>query len=91
VSTSPPLTPDRRYIVVRGRLWRATNPHLSAQERATWVARLMDARRAVQAAMRGGDAQALRTARCAVDAASTGWASAGRSGGRTAARITTGT
>jgi len=72
VSTSPPLTPDRRYIVVRGRLWRATNPHLSAQERATWVARLMDARRAVQAAMRGGDAQALRTAWCAVDAAKHG-------------------
>lgn len=72
MSTSPPLTPDRRYIVVRGRLWRATNPHLSPEERATWVARLMDARRAVQAAMRGGDAEALRAARRAVDAAKHG-------------------
>ena len=35
---SPPLhTPDGRYIVVRGRLWRAANPSLSADVRATLV------------------------------------------------------
>lgn len=67
-----PLTPDKRYIVVRGRLWRATNPNLTATERARWVAALMDARRAVQAAMRNGEATALRSARRAVDAAKRG-------------------
>lgn len=67
-----PLTPDKRYIVVRGRLWRATNPSLTATERARWVAALMDARRAVQAALRNGEAMALRSARRAVDAAKRG-------------------
>jgi len=70
--STPPLTPDKRYIVVRGRLWRATNPNLTATERARWVAALMDARRAVQAAMRSGEAASLRTARRAVDAAKRG-------------------
>ncbi len=67
-----PLTPDKRYIVVRGRLWRATNPNLTATERARWVAALMDARRAVQAALRNGEAMALRSARRAVDVAKRG-------------------
>lgn len=71
-ASGTPLTPDRRYIVVRGRLWRATNPNLTAIERARWVAALMDARRAVQAAMRSGEAAALRNARRAVDAAKRG-------------------
>ena len=38
-------TPDGRYIVVRGRLWRAADPHLPGHEREQLVARLMDARR----------------------------------------------
>ncbi|WP_313144692.1 hypothetical protein [Stenotrophomonas sp.] len=67
-----PLTPDKRYIVVRGRLWRASNPNLTATERARWVAALMDARRAVQTAMRSGEATALRSARRAVEAAKRG-------------------
>ena len=29
----PPVTPDGRYIVVRGRLWRRTNPNLPPEER----------------------------------------------------------
>jgi hypothetical protein len=29
--TPPPLTPDGRYIVVRGRLWRASNPGLTPE------------------------------------------------------------
>ncbi len=69
---TPLLTPDRRYLVVRGRLWRATNPGLTAPVRARWVAALMDARRAVHAAMRSGDGEALRSARRAVDAAKRG-------------------
>lgn len=71
-ASGTPLTPDKRYIVVRGRLWRATNPNLTATERARWVAALMDARRAVQVAMRSGEATALRNARRAVDAAKRG-------------------
>lgn len=47
----PPLrTPDGRYIVVRGRLWRSANPHLSESRRAELVAALMAARRAVKGA-----------------------------------------
>ena len=44
----PPLTPDRRYIVVRGRLWRAANPHLSAAKRDELTKELMAARRLVR-------------------------------------------
>ena len=65
----PPLTPDRRYIVVRGRLWRAANPHLPADRRDALVRTLMEARRAVGAAGRSGDAAAEHAAHVAVDAA----------------------
>ncbi len=65
----PPLTPDRRYIIVRGRLWRAANPDLSEAERTRWVAALMDARRAVKAARSSGDRIAEAAARKAVDRA----------------------
>ena len=72
MNASAPLTPDGRYIVVRGRLWRASNPHLPAAAREQWVARLMSGRRAVQAAMRAGDREALQAARRAVDDAKRG-------------------
>ena len=36
-----PLTPDGRYSVIKGRLWRATNPHLSDADRDKWVHELM--------------------------------------------------
>lgn len=46
---APPLhTPDGRYIVVRGRLWRATNPNLAPDVSAALVKALMDARRRVR-------------------------------------------
>lgn len=51
---SPPVTPDGRYLVVRGRLWRRANPMLPASERerlvVTLMAALATARGAVQAA-----------------------------------------
>ena len=62
-----PHTPDGRYFVVRGRLWRTSNPHLDPAERTRWVHALMAARRAVRDAR--GDADALRLARAAVDTA----------------------
>lgn len=64
-----PRTPDGRYIVVRGRLWRAADPGLSPEERARHVAALMDARRRVGAAMRAGAAEDEKAARRAVHAA----------------------
>lgn len=40
-----PVTPDGRYFVVRGRLWRTLNPSLTEAERAALVKQLMAARR----------------------------------------------
>lgn len=60
-------TPDGRYIIVRGRLWRKTNPHLPDDERKRLVSDLMSARRAVKDT--AGDERKTRTARDAVDAA----------------------
>jgi len=62
-----PTTPDGRYILVKGRLWRATRPDLTPERRADLVAALMQARRAVKDAKRGQGAMA--SARAAVDAA----------------------
>lgn len=44
-----PVTPDGRYFVVRGRLWRMSNPALSDEARDALVRDLMAARRAVRA------------------------------------------
>lgn len=63
------LTPDKRYLVVRGRLWRATNPALDEAGRTVAVRALMNARRAVRSALQSGDEQALRRARARVDRA----------------------
>ena len=62
-------TPDGRYIIVRGRLWRSANPHLPDEERQRWVDVLMDARRAVKAAKASGDQSAMRAARAQVQEA----------------------
>jgi hypothetical protein len=64
-----PTTPDGRYFVVRGRLWRCSNPSLSAEEKARLTRDLMAARRAKQTAMRAADADARETARRQVDEA----------------------
>jgi len=66
---APPVTPDGRYIVVRGRLWRRANPDLPESERERLTRELMDARRDVGAALRAGDADAERAARSRVHAA----------------------
>lgn len=60
------LTPDGRYLVVRGRLWRAANPALDAAERERLTKALMRARRGVGAALRDDDREAERAARRAV-------------------------
>ena len=62
-------TPDGRYIVVRGRLWRKSNPNLATHVHERLVGELMDARRAFSSAK--GDADETARARVAVDAAKT--------------------
>ena len=61
------VTPDGRYFVVRGRLWRMSNPSLPADEREDLVSELMAARRDVGAARRKGDHAAETKAREEVD------------------------
>lgn len=41
-------TPDRRYFVVRGRLWRLSNPWLDPEIHSRLVQELMAARRAIR-------------------------------------------
>ncbi len=64
-----PVTPDGRYFVVRGRLWRRSNPQLSEGERTRLVGILMNARRAIGSAKMSGDTLAERKARADVDQA----------------------
>ncbi|PVM93651.1 hypothetical protein [Caulobacter endophyticus] len=73
-----PTTPDGRYFVVRGRLWRASNPALPDAERQALVNNLMEARRAVAKARRARSASALAGARAEVDAAKTSLGERGR-------------
>lgn len=56
-------------MVVRGRLWRRSNPHLEPELRQLLVKALMEARRAVGQARRSGDAESLRAAGQRVDVA----------------------
>ena len=60
-------TPDGRYFIVNGRLWRTSNPAIEPSERDRLVRELMAARRAVRTA--ATDAEAMRAARSRVDAA----------------------
>lgn len=62
-------TPDKRYIIVRARLWRTANPHLSESQRQAYVNQLMTARREVKAAKQADDETRLRAARAAVHSA----------------------
>lgn len=65
--TAHPDTPDGRYFVVRGRLWRKSNPSLAPADRDRLVSELMRARSAVRTARRDADPEALASARRAVD------------------------
>ncbi|RRV10582.1 hypothetical protein EGJ27_02915 [Pseudomonas sp. v388] len=64
-----PTIPDGRYFVVKGRLWRCSNPALSEDERQRLVRQLMNARRAVKAAKVSGDPDEMKVARASVQAA----------------------
>lgn len=86
----PVRTPDGRYIIVRGRLWRAANPHLPEAERERFVADLMDARRAVKAARAAKDADGKRRPIAPSTLPSRPWANAVPSGGMMGRRTRTG-
>ncbi len=68
-AASPLFTPDGRYLVVLGRLWRAANPGLSPADRDRLVLALMAARFDVGRAKRTADEALMRAARDRVQAA----------------------
>ena len=55
-----PETPDGRYFVVRGRLWRRANPALAAERREALVKQLMEARRGLRRECSGAERDAAR-------------------------------
>ena len=59
-------TPDGRYFVVSGKLWRCSNPSLPADVRQNFVNELMAARREVKIAKASGDPGQLKRARANV-------------------------
>ena len=61
-----PTTPDGRYFLVNGKLWRCSNPSLPADARQKWVNSLMEARREVKSAKASGDETQLNGARARV-------------------------
>lgn len=63
------VTPDGRYMVVRGRLWRVANPNLPSEERTSLVNELMRARREVKSALAEEDKKRLSAARRSVNKA----------------------
>lgn len=67
-----PVTPDGRYFVVRGRLWRCTDPDLGEDARTALTRQLMAARRAKRSALAAEDPVAVGVAKAAVDAAKCG-------------------
>jgi len=67
-----PTTPDGRYFVVKGQLWRCMNPLLSECERQRLVHDLMDARRDVKRAKCADDSNMFSSARARVNAAKVG-------------------
>ncbi|POA40872.1 hypothetical protein [Pseudomonas sp. GW456-12-1-14-TSB6] len=58
-----PVTPDGRYFVVKGQLWRCSNPSLDEDVRQRLVDTLMAARREVKNAKGSQDASQLKRAR----------------------------
>lgn len=64
-----PVTPDGRYFMVRGRLWRMSDPTLLPERREALVRDLMQARRAMGDARKAARRAAGAEAKAAVDRA----------------------
>lgn len=67
-----PITPDGRYFVVRGRLWRKSDPRLTDEQRAGLVRQLMRARNDLCLARRRGDDALRKDARARIQRAKEG-------------------
>lgn len=65
-ATMNPTTPDGRYFVVKGQLWRCTNPSLPEGIRQCLINDLMTGRRAVKTAKASGDPERVLEARARV-------------------------
>ena len=70
--TSELTTPDGRYLVIQGRLWRAPNPTLPAEAKVKHMRELLNGRRALKAAKTSGDEVAISAARKRVARAQVG-------------------
>ena len=70
--TSELTTPDGRYFVLQGRLWRASNPTLAAERKVKYMRDLLNGRRALKAAKTSGDEAAIAAARKLVSRAQVG-------------------
>jgi hypothetical protein len=76
--TSELTTPDGRYIVIQGRLWRAANPSLSAEAKVRHTRELLNGRRALKAAKLSGDEEAIGAARKIIAGAQVGLGERGK-------------
>ena len=76
--TSELTTPDGRYLVIQGRLWRAPNPSLPAQAKVKYMRDLLNGRRALKAAKLSGDEEAIAAARKLVAQAQVGLGERGK-------------
>jgi hypothetical protein len=86
-----PVTPDGRYFIVKGGLWRLTDLDLAEGEKSALVSELMRRRRAAKTAKQQVDVEgALWLIATTSTLPSTRFATAVPSGGRTAIRISTG-
>ena len=70
--TSELTTPDGRYLVIQGRLWRAPNPSLPAEAKVRYMRDLLNGRRALKTAKTSGDEDAISAARKLVARAQVG-------------------
>ncbi len=76
--TSELTTPDGRYTVIQGRLWRAANPSLAAAAKVRYIRELLNGRRALKSAKAAGDEDAIAAARQLIAAAQVGLGERGK-------------
>lgn len=70
--STPPRTPDGRFVVVDGRRWRAEDPTLPDDVRTALLHHLGVARSAVRSSKKSDDVDALARARSRVGTAKRG-------------------
>ena len=76
--TSELTTPDGRYLVIQGRLWRAPNPSLPAEAKVRHMRELLNGRRALKTAKAAADEAAISAARQLIAAAQVGLGERGK-------------